>query len=182
MADSSDLGCAIRSDGTLKDASEIEWHFDKDDDLLIAPTSATLSATHIPVDIPVHPFFSGQPLKSVMIAGSCCSCRTLQPSACILDPDNAMNQHATSSTPAARAFKQKAPASMPLCRVLPRVDSDSCGEDEGETDATSPSAHPPCDASEVEDCNEMTDEYDALQVIADADHQVRCMASFNRKI
>ena len=64
MADSSDLGCAVRSDGTLKDASEIEWHFDEDDDLPIAPTGATSSATHIPTDVPMHPFFSGQPLKS----------------------------------------------------------------------------------------------------------------------
>ena len=35
MANSSDLGCAVYSDSTLKDASKIEWHFDEDDDLLI---------------------------------------------------------------------------------------------------------------------------------------------------
>ena len=182
MADSSDLGCAVRSDGTLKDASEIEWHFDEDDDLPIAPTGATSSVTHIPTDVPMHPFFSGQPLKSAIIAGSRRSRRTLRPSARILDPDNAMNQHASSSTSAARASKRKAPVSMPLHRVLQRVDSDSCGEDEGETDATSPSAHPPCDTSEVEDISEVTDEYDALQVMADADHQVCCMALFYKKI
>ena len=93
-----------------------------------------------------------------------------------------MNQHVSSSTSAARASKRKAPVSMPLCRVLQRVDSDSCGEDEGETDATSPSAHSPCNTSEVKDISEMTDKYDTLQVMADADHQVCCMALFNKKI
>ena len=160
MADASNLGCTICSDSTLKDAFEIEWHFDKDDNLLIAPIGATSSATHISIDVLMHPFFSGQPLKSATIAGSHCSCYTLQPSACILNPDNAMNQHASSLTSAARASKRKAPVSMPLCQVLQRVDSDSCGEDGGETDATSPSAHPPCNTSEVEDISEMTDEYD----------------------
>ena len=91
MADSSDLGCAVHSDGTLKDASEIEWHFDEDDNLLIAPIGATSSITLILMDVPMHSFFSRQPLKSAIIAGSHCSCCTLQPSACILNPENAIN-------------------------------------------------------------------------------------------
>ena len=64
MVNSSDLGCAVHSDGTLKDASEIEWHFEEDDNLPIAPTGATSSVTHIPADVPMHPFFSGQLLRS----------------------------------------------------------------------------------------------------------------------
>jgi hypothetical protein len=31
--------CALRADGTLKDASEIVWHHDKDDDVPMAPLS-----------------------------------------------------------------------------------------------------------------------------------------------
>jgi hypothetical protein len=37
MADPSDSGCAVHLDGTLEDASEIEWHYDNDDDSLITP-------------------------------------------------------------------------------------------------------------------------------------------------
>jgi hypothetical protein len=37
MTDPSNSDFAVCSDGTLKDASEIEWHYDKDDDLPFAP-------------------------------------------------------------------------------------------------------------------------------------------------
>jgi hypothetical protein len=36
MDNPSDPGCAVHPDGTLKDASEIEWQNDKDDDLRLS--------------------------------------------------------------------------------------------------------------------------------------------------
>lgn len=54
MSTPPDIGCAVRPDGTLKDASEIEWHFDKDDETpLTAPTPSA------PTLHEIHPFFSG---------------------------------------------------------------------------------------------------------------------------
>ncbi|KAF8233543.1 hypothetical protein L208DRAFT_1232558 [Tricholoma matsutake] len=46
------LGCAVHSDSTLKDASEIEWHHDKDDKWPIAPEK-------------LHQFFNNQPPPAV---------------------------------------------------------------------------------------------------------------------
>ena len=104
MANSSDPSCAVRSDGTLKEAYEI-LPCDKDDELPVAPTSTI---------------------------------------------------------------------SMPLCHVLPKVNADSCG------DATSLSAHPLNEVSEAEDTNERMDECEALQAMADADHEVCHMVSFTK--
>jgi hypothetical protein len=59
MPDSSDLGCAVRSDSSLKDASEIEWHYDEDDESPMASVSSTLSTSSLPAK--VHPFFTGHP-------------------------------------------------------------------------------------------------------------------------
>jgi hypothetical protein len=167
MADASDPGCALRPDGTLKDASEIRWHYDVDDELPMpsASTSSAPSTSSIPADNPkIHPFFTGQPPQGVMIAGSRRSGRAIRPSARILDPDNAMS--AANPTSAASS-KRKAPASSPLRRVAPRIDTD---EDGSETDAAGLSVHPSSEVSEAEDLGEMTDKYEALQAMADTDH------------
>jgi hypothetical protein len=92
MADPSDSGCTAHSDGTLKDASEIEWHYDKDDDLLIAPAK-------------LHPFFTNQPALAVMVVGSHRSACTLRLPACIVDPDNAMNKGSSSTSASLTAVK-----------------------------------------------------------------------------
>jgi hypothetical protein len=68
MTDSSNFGCAVRSDGSLKDASEISWHYDVDDDLPIAPVGSTSSTPISPPNI--HPFFTSHPAPAKMVAGS----------------------------------------------------------------------------------------------------------------
>ena len=88
-----DPGCAVDTDGNLKDASEIEWHYDKDDvDPMPGPSSSSNPTT-------VSSFFSKKPAPTTIIAGSCWSTHTARPSARVLDPENAMN-----------AQKQKAPS------------------------------------------------------------------------
>jgi hypothetical protein len=101
MADPSDSGCTVCSDGTLKDVSEIEWHCNKDDDLPIAPTQ-------------LHPFFTNQPAPAVMVAGSHRSACPLRHFACVVDPDNAMNKGSSSIPASLTAVKQKVLASVPL--------------------------------------------------------------------
>lgn len=80
-----DLGCAVLPDGSLKDASEIEWHFDKNDETPIAPTLPGSSA----VASPLHPFFSPH-APAILVAGSRHSGRTARPSNRLVDPDNLM--------------------------------------------------------------------------------------------
>ncbi|KAH9989994.1 hypothetical protein BJV77DRAFT_1069245 [Russula vinacea] len=58
-----DLGCAVNPDGSLKDAADIDWPFDVDDEVPSVPAAA---------------------------AGSQCSGRIICPSNRILDPNNAM--------------------------------------------------------------------------------------------
>ncbi|KAH9013537.1 hypothetical protein EDB85DRAFT_2158120 [Lactarius pseudohatsudake] len=56
----SDLGQAVRPDGTLKDASEIVWSYDVDE------------STPFPLDnvTGTHPFFSGGRAPATMVAGA----------------------------------------------------------------------------------------------------------------
>ena len=88
-----DPGCTVDTDGNLKDASEIEWHYNKDDvDLMPGPSSSLNLTT-------VSSFFSKKLAPTTIIAGSHRSTHTARPSAWVLDPENAMN-----------AQKQKAPS------------------------------------------------------------------------
>jgi hypothetical protein len=163
MADSSNLGCAVRLDGTLKDASKIEWHHDKDDDLPIAP-------------VKLHPIFANQPPPPVMGVGSRRSARTLRPSARVIDPDNAMNQGVSSTSElSATVAKRKAAASLASVsrRVSRKIHVDTTDEDDSQSDGEESYSRLHLDDSDAEGLDNATDEFDALQVMADADHEVR---------
>jgi len=56
-----DLGCAVHTDGSLKDASEIEWHFDKDDEtpLTAAEKSPRSGPAASASSQTLHPFLLG---------------------------------------------------------------------------------------------------------------------------
>jgi hypothetical protein len=185
MGDSSYLGCAVRSDGTLKDASEIEWEYDVDEASPKTPIPPVASTSLTPPNI--HPFFTGHPAPAtgIMAAGSRRSARTLRPSARILDPNNAMNKPAAPSSapttltrnPSAN-YKRKAPPSPPSRRVALKVDTDSSNDsgDEynGDTSIAELSSQP-CESSDAEQMEHWPNEYEVLQSMADADHQV-CVA------
>ena len=48
MADTIDLGCTVCPDGTLKDASEIDWHHDKDNEMKYIHLISTSQMPSIP--------------------------------------------------------------------------------------------------------------------------------------
>lgn len=134
---SPDLSCAQRADGTLKDASEIEWHYDKDDDSPMATTAL-----------------------------SCCSGHTSRPSAHAVDQNNAMNiRPSLPSRSAPTGTKRMAsPCQLaPQCRVRLKVNTLA------DSSATAMSSPGDSD-SEVTDI--LSDDFDKLQAIADADHEV----------
>lgn len=64
MADSSYFGCALCSDGFLKDASEIEWHYNENDKLPIAPVTHAGSSTST---TKIHLFFANHPTLAEMV-------------------------------------------------------------------------------------------------------------------
>jgi hypothetical protein len=153
MADPSDSGCIVHSDGTLKDASEIEWHYNKDDDLPITPAK-------------LHPFFTSKPAPAVMVAGS-------PHSACIVDPDNAINKGFSLTLASLTAVKWKALASVPSCHVSQKIHVDSTDDCASQTDDDESSSHLACDDSDAEGTENMTDhEFNMLQAMANADHEV----------
>jgi hypothetical protein len=114
--------CAVGTDGNLKDASEIVWHNNPDDECpLPAPGPTTEKST-----APVHHFFTGARRST----------RAPRPLTKIVDPDN------VASSSSARS-KRKAVDSGPgtswrvTCKVIPAssASSDNAGDPDGEDDA-----------------------------------------------
>ncbi|KAG1738530.1 hypothetical protein EDB19DRAFT_2025397 [Suillus lakei] len=77
----------VGPNGKLKDASEIVWYNDVDDEQPI-PSSSTIKS-------PLHPFFVGAAPPAAIIAGARHSTRVPQPSMRILDPDNVASSSTT---------------------------------------------------------------------------------------
>ena len=186
MADrdpSPDRGCALRPDGTLKDASEIDWQFDVDDDITpslsgpssIGPSSGPSSGDSGPSKI--HPFFSSAVVSSTLrpatfAAGSRRSGRATRPSNRILDPDNAMGV-AAGKRPA-----QKSTATRNVKRKIIQDDQDSEEED---ASFNAPPTEPSTDVDD-DDATDAVAEYDSLKAMADADHEVSaCYNTFKAR-
>ncbi|KAF8811332.1 hypothetical protein BYT27DRAFT_7003392, partial [Phlegmacium glaucopus] len=72
---------AICPDCSLKDASEIQWFNDADDEQPISVPMAKASN-------PLHPFFAGASAPSVPIAGARRLTQVTRPSMRTVDPDN----------------------------------------------------------------------------------------------
>ena len=94
-----DLGCAVNLDGSLKDASEIEWHFNKDSDDEIplavssaSPSSPASAVSESELSQTLHPFFLGYAqAPAIFVVGSRHSGCAICPTNCVIDPDNVMN-------------------------------------------------------------------------------------------
>jgi hypothetical protein len=111
MSPPPELGCAVHPDGSLKDASEIDWHFNKDDN---TPFTATEKLHKSGPSQTLHLGFLGQASLALLVAGSCQSGYTIHPSNCIVDPDNVMNSVLGTSS----NQKQKAPVHKSACHVI----------------------------------------------------------------
>jgi hypothetical protein len=71
----SPIGHAVRPDGGLKDASEMEWTYDKDESVPFPSDSLAIPATDDPAVSPlksvrIHSFFMHAKLPATLIAGS----------------------------------------------------------------------------------------------------------------
>ena len=181
-----DPGCAIRPDGSLKDASEIDWHFDKDDDAPItmaekSPMSGPPGSSHI-----LHPYFLGHASPAVQVAGSRRSSCASRPSNHVVDPDNAMNSAAeTSSTQKVGTGKRKAPIHKSARCVIQKTIHISGDSNDDRSGSEGPTSSPPAhgkatDVEEIEDANAVSgQEYASLKAMADADHEVSAASTSN---
>jgi hypothetical protein len=162
------LGCAQNPDGSLRDASEIEFFNDVDDENPIAgPGSSTLP--------PLAPIFTrAKPVGKVAGARRPSprrSSRTSHPSSRLIDPNNAE----TSKTGVKRRL-ESAPGPRP--RKAPRVDepgpADS-SDTESDTAFDAPATDPATEGETDGDVEEKQDsidaeEYESIKAMADADH------------
>ena len=179
---SPDCGCALRPDGSLKDASEIEWQFDVDNDItpslsgpssISGPSSGLSSGDSGPSKI--HSFFSSTPTTSSTLqpvtfaAGSRRSGRVTRPSNHILDPNNAMG---AGKCPA----YQKSAATRNVKQKIIQDDQDDQDSEEDDASFDTPPVCPTELSTDVNDDNAtnavVEEEYESLKAMADADHDV----------
>jgi hypothetical protein len=173
------VGCAVRPDGTLKDAAEIEWHFDKDDEIPLTaaeklPGSSPAASSSSPSPSQtVHPFFSGHapPAISVRRSG-----RAIRPSNRVVDPDNAMN-FATQSKVV--TGKRKAPNQTESPRrVIQKAihtiaESGNPDKDNSDGEDHTPSRSMRGELTDIAIEDAMSEqEYLSLKAMGDADHEV----------
>jgi len=161
-----DSGCAVSSDGTLLDASEITWYNDADDETpLNAPPSP------VPGPSTIHPFFqrSSKP-PATKVAGARRSNRATRPSARVTDPNNAeasirsgKKRMRSPSVPSRRISRQ-----VTISDTAEVADISSAASSEFEQIAT--------DDDDVDDDGSIPPVSMAFirsQDMADADHEVR---------
>jgi hypothetical protein len=87
--------CAVGLDGTLKDASEIEWFNDIDDDQPTKDPSTAVSSVLLAPPTTMHPFFTGASPPALLVAGAHHSTCVSRPSVRVLDPDNVATSSST---------------------------------------------------------------------------------------
>jgi hypothetical protein len=176
---SSDLGCAVRSDGTLKDASEIDWSFDRDDDDSPSLSSGPSAAAQVsgPSGPELHPFFSGTLRPATFAAGFRRSGRATRPSNRIADPDNAMGVTAVAAGKR-KSGEGQASSNKSTRNVKPKkstyVSVPSEDEEDGDGNYIAPApTEVPTDVDEdIEEAEDADDEeYETLKAMADADHK-----------
>ncbi|KAJ7668067.1 hypothetical protein B0H17DRAFT_1210132 [Mycena rosella] len=172
------LGCAQNEDGSLRDASQILWYNDVDDEHSISgpPPASTASSSR-----PLAPIFTrAKPVGKV--AGSRRSSprrssRASRPSARAIDPNNAEASTAFGKRKLGPENPPVAPCKTP--RISEPAATDS-GDDESDAESTTPSMVGDTDIEEVGEQDGMdidTEEYRSIKAMADTDH-----AHINTKI
>src|ERR1700735_1435855 len=81
-------GCAFGDDGTLKDAKDIEWFDDADDDVPIPPSRTLTASSSASSVTSLDNFFISHP-SAKKVGGKRHSTRICKPSKRTTDPDNA---------------------------------------------------------------------------------------------
>jgi hypothetical protein len=168
-----DLGCAQNPDGSLRDASEIEFFNDVDDTVPISGPSPSASRPVHPLFTKVRPFervagvrrFSPHPRRSS---------RTSRPSARAKDPNNA---EATTTTTRKRKADDISTTSRKALRKQPTAES-SDDDSEGESaDDAMTAGDTEAEDTEGQDAMDL-EEYESFKSMGDTDHQHVWSTSF----
>ena len=177
------LAPARRADGSLKDASEMEWSYDKDETLPFpAPESTVDEQVVAPT---VHPFFTGAAAPAQIVGGARRSVRTHRPSRRVLEAMPNSEDQAGPSSGNARG-KRKAAVAPSGRRISRKVVTDT--DDEVSNGEASDGEASDCTASDsdasittedinVDNAGVDSATYQHLQEMADADHKVRLLTT-----
>ena len=157
MSSSTDnLGDAVRSDGTLKDASEIVWSYDADDSI---PFPSGSTAASLPIS-------TSQRAPATVVASVRRTTHVIQPCRRYLEEDDNVGSH-SAPTCKTSGVKRKAASTLINPRATRRtinVVSDDDSDSDGDGGTPSP---PPTELA--------SDDYESLKAMADADNQVRAV-------
>ncbi|KAJ6540774.1 hypothetical protein B0H19DRAFT_1078173 [Mycena capillaripes] len=166
MAESA-FGCAQNADGTLRDASEIDFYEDRDDESPLPRPTASSSS--------LHPFFTRSAKPVGKVAGSHRSSRKSLPSKCLMDSNNA-----ESSVSAGKRKADSAPVTSRHPKV-PRRSNAASSDSESEAEESAAGDSDTDDVvggdtegedgpgQEVMDVDTL-EEYNSIKAMADADH------------
>lgn len=161
----------IKGRGTCKDASEIEWFHDPDDDMPISPHPES-SSKALPPGPRTLDSFIGSHRPATVVAGSRRSGRPIKPSAKV-------REAASSAIPA----KRSGTTTMPPATKRPLVsatssstigDNDGGGDDNNDDDDISTNKDESFVAnSDDEEAKEAEEAYQQIKAFGDADRDVR---------
>jgi hypothetical protein len=157
------LGGAVRADGTLKDASEITWNFDADESIPFP--AGQISGGHAPAEM-------GASVR-----------RTTR----IAHPSRRVLEALEEAEEAARSAKRKPPCGSPRRRVSRKaainVDDDDSNFQKVAVNVDDDDGNDACNSNSDSDIDNgittqpptevMSDDFEALKAMADADNQVR---------
>lgn len=155
------LGDAVRSDGMLKDASEIVWSYDADDSIPFPSGSASVSHNS-------HPTSASRRASATVVAAVRRTTRVSRLSRRFLEEDLEA-ELPKAPTCKSSGGKRKAASALPNRRAKCKtIDVVSDGDCDGESDGGT-SLPPPTELA--------SDDYESLKAMADADNQV-CASHF----
>jgi len=120
------LGCAQHADGSLRDASEIEWTFDKDESILFPSVNEHEGSSLI------HPFFTGAIPPAMMVGGARRSTQTHHPLQCAQDTAQSFSSDIQARIMS--SVKHKADTTAPHWYVAHKTIASS--DDEGKSDSS----------------------------------------------
>ena len=122
---------------------------------MVAPSSDASSK--------IHQFFAGQAPLTINLAGSHCFTHSTHLSACIIDPDNAINA----------LTKHKASGPAPNCCVSCKIIAEWPKPQSNGESYDKNYSEPARDATNIEESEDPeAGKYDSLKTMADANHQV----------
>ena len=154
--------CAVGPDGQLLDASKITWYNDPDDDIPMAPMTATLPSMVQGPSVTTLDSF----VTKVAPAAHRSACAP-RPSAKVIDPDNAMTLKCKASNTGSTNPSRR------RCQASPESESEEATEPDPTPTDTEDEPDPTDIEDDDEDLIDPNTAYEESKVLGDADREVR---------